>query len=258
MIDNRSLQRAFAAEGYYSGQIDGKFGPRSRLAGLAALRAAGVDARAWPEKRQDIAFSQWLLKRAKFDPGKIDGFAGPSTKFALEQWQNALRDIVPKPSEISHLPTIWPRQSELEGFYGKPGTNLVRLDLPFEMRIAWDLDQKVKSFLINEKCAESAARIYGRILELYGYQRLVDLNLDRFGGCYNNRKMRGGNSLSTHAYACSIDHNPEFNQLRWGADRAHMAKPECAAFVDAFEAEGWISLGRELNYDWMHFQAARL
>jgi hypothetical protein len=70
--------------------------------------------------------------------------------------------------------------------------------------------------------------------------------------------MRGGSSLSTHAFACALDINPEQNQLRWGSDKAKMAHSDCKAFLDAFETQGWISLGRERNFDWMHIQAARL
>lgn len=257
MIDNRSKQRALHAAGFYSGSADGIFGPASRRAGLEALRSLGVNATGWPQSRQDVAIGQWVLKQAGFDPGVIDGWSGPSTLLALERWQNALREVVPTPSQIQHQSKLWPRQSAMAAFYGQPGQNHVKLDLPYPMRLAWDLDTTVERITINKLCAESAGRVLSKALEHYGYDRLVELNLDRFGGCYANRAMRGGTSLSTHAFACSLDIDPEHNQLRWGADRAAMARPECAAFVDAFEAEGWVSLGRERNYDWMHFQAAR-
>jgi hypothetical protein len=37
-----------------------------------------------------------------------------------------------------------------------------------------------------------------------------------------------------------------------------MAQPEYAPFLDLWEAEGFVSLGRARNFDWMHVQAARL
>jgi hypothetical protein len=48
--------------------------------------------------------------------------------------------------------------------------------------------------------------------------------------------------------------NPEQNQLRWGKDRAVFAKPEYDKFWEIVEKHGGVSLGRERNYDWMHFQ----
>lgn len=257
MIDVRSLQRFLKSAGFYAGAIDGIAGPGTRRAAIEALRSAGVTVAGWPQSRVDVATGQWALRQAGFDPGPIDGWSGSSTKVALERWQNSLRDWTPPPSHVAHQPEAWPRQGAMEAFYGKPGTGHVMLDLPFPMRLAWDLGTVVNRFAINAKCAPSAGRVFAAALAHYGHDRLVELNLDRYGGCFANRPMRGGSNLSTHAFACAIDIDPEHNQLRWGADRAAMARPECRAFVEAFEAEGWVSLGRERNYDWMHFQAAR-
>lgn len=99
---------------------------------------------------------------------------------------------------------------------------------------------------------------YTRVHGHYGEQRIRDLGLDLFGGCYNNRKMRGGSNLSMHALAIAIDHDPERNQLRWGRDRAAFAKPVYDAWWRFWADEGWVSLGRERDMDWMHIQAARL
>ncbi len=258
MIDTRSIQSALKAAGFYQGDVDGNFGNVSRAARDAALRAAGVKIDGWPHSRLMIALNQWVMTNAAIDVGPIDGLAGPSTEHGLEQWQNALRDTTPKAAAIRHMPTTFPRQKDMLEFYGEPGTGHTRLTLPYPMRIAWDTGATVKSIFIHEKCADSAGRAFARAFDHYGYEKLKALGLDLFGGCFNNRKMRGGSSLSTHAFACALDIDPANNQLRWGADRAKMASPKCAAFLDAFEAEGWISLGRERNFDWMHLQAARL
>ena len=61
--------------------------------------------------------------------------------------------------------------------------------------------------------------------------------------------------LSMHAYGIAIDHDPQRNQLRWGKDRAHLARTHCNEFWDAWIAEGWTSLGITRNFDWMHVQA---
>lgn len=257
MIDNRTIQTALAKAGYYKGTIDPYWGPGMKAATIAGLAALGVNARAWPDARLQVGATQWLLHTAGFNPGVVDGYFGQDTKIALERWQDSVRDVVPAAGEIAHQPTTWPRQKDMAAFYGAPGTNHTSLTLPYPMRIAWDKKSTVNRITINKRCADSAGRAFKRALDHYGLPELQRLGLDLFGGCYANRPMRGGTQLSTHAFACAIDINPEANQLRWGRDRAAMAKPECAAFLDAFEAEGWISLGRERNYDWMHVQAAR-
>ena len=70
--------------------------------------------------------------------------------------------------------------------------------------------------------------------------------------------MRGGTQYSMHSWGIAIDFDPERNQLNWGRDRARLAAADCVPFWDIWEAEGWVSLGRARNFDWMHVQAARL
>lgn len=258
MLTDRQLQAALKAAGFYFGVIDGAFGPASLAAADQALRSIGIEPNNWTLSRRRIAWAQWAMKSAGIDVGKIDGLAGPSTLFAYERWQDHQRDNAPAPEAVAHLKRIWPRQADMLSFYGKPGTGHVLLDLPYPMRLAWDKSQVINRINIHGKCAASAGVILSRVFDHYGYERIRTLGLDLFGGCYANRAMRGGKSLSTHAFACALDINPEANQLRWGRDKAAMASVECKAFVDAFEAEGWVSLGRERNFDWMHLQAARL
>lgn len=258
MIDLRSIQAALAAAGLYKGAIDGIPGPKFAAARTAALASVKIDASAWPLSRQAIALEQWTMEQAGISVGEIDGFVGPQTRLALEKWQDHLRDVDPSKEAVAHLPSTFPRQADAEKLFGKPGENHALLDLPYPMRIAWDKGTEIHKITINAKCADSAGRALKRVNEIYGYERLRALGLDLFGGCFANRPMRGGSRLSMHAYAAAIDINPEANQLRWGSDQAAMAKSECAPFLDAFAAEGWISLGRERNFDWMHLQAARL
>lgn len=258
MIDIRSIQTALKQAGYYTGPIDGDFGGGSQAAAVKAIVALGVNARGWGEPRLIVGATQWMLLRAGYSPGNVDGYAGPDTALALERWQDKQRDVVLPAAAVAHQPSTFPRQKDMAAFYGAPGTNHVSLNLPYPMRIAWNKSQTVNRITINAKCADSAGRAFKRALDVYGLTRLQQLGLDLFGGCYANRPMRGGTSLSTHAFACAIDMDPENNQLRWNSDRARMARPEYSGFLDAFEAEGWISLGRERNFDWMHLQAARL
>lgn len=154
----------------------------------------------------------------------------------------------------------WPRQDakSMDAFFGDKGTHTRSLVLPYPMRIAWDKRQVITKFAINEKCHDSAQRALTNVAKYYDAKKREELGLDLWGGCLNVRKMRGGSSWSIHSWGCAIDFDPERNQLRWGADKARLAKPDCATFWKIWEDEGWVSLGRKKNYDWMHVQAANL
>jgi hypothetical protein len=258
MIDFRTLQENMKAAGFYKIAVDGKWGGGSRSAQDAWLIAAGVKIDAWPDSRRFIALNQLVLKRNGFDPHGVDGMAGDGFKEALRAFQIANRETDPSPHEVTHQPALFPRQADVEKVFGKPGTNLVMVDLPYPFRLAWDKKQTVKRVQMNAKAADSFKRALQKALDHYGLAKIQELGLDIWGGGFNNRAMRGGTRKSMHAYGIAHDFDPERNQLRWGSDRAQMAKPEYAAFLDAFESEGWISLGRERNFDWMHVQAARL
>lgn len=258
MIDERTVQRELAGGGFYRGAIDGLYGDTSRRATRHALIARGHAIGPWVDPRCRIALEQAIMAEAGIEVGTIDGLLGPQTRIALERWQDRSRAIEPPPADIAHQPTRFPRQKDVRAFYGKPGAHQTMLDLPFPMRLAWDTDMIIRRFSIHEKAHDSAARAFARIAEHYGEAKLRAPGLDLFGGCLNVRRMRGGNAMSMHSWGIAIDFDPAHNTLRWGRDRARMARPAYARFLDIWEEEGWISLGRERNFDWMHVQAARL
>lgn len=258
LLDNRSVQRALNTAGHYRGHIDGVFGSQSQAA-ARVWAAATVRSykETWPDQRVRVAVEQWMMQGIGAYTGPIDGIEGPLTQLALAKWQDHLTFNRRSPNPGAGVPkaTQWPRQRDLVKFYGKPGTGHTRIKPPYP--IFYGDDELEDGYIIHEKCAESRMRIYERTLSEYGPERIHELGIDRFGGCFNNRKMRNGRTLSTHAYACAEDWDPTRNQLRETSRTARFARPEYAPFIDAFEAEGWISLGRARDFDWMHFQAAR-
>lgn len=143
-------------------------------------------------------------------------------------------------------------------FYGKLGENQTSLVLPYSMVLDWDKNTTVKKMTCHEKIHDSLKNIFVKTLDHYGLDKIKQLRLDQFGGCLNVRKMRGGSSWSIHSWGTAIDIDPDMNQLKWGKDRASLAKAEYLPFWKIVEGEGAISLGRLRNYDWMHFQFARL
>jgi hypothetical protein len=155
----------------------------------------------------------------------------------------------------------WPRQADVRAFFGEPGSpqcTAGMADLAYPMRIAWDTSSIVRRFRCHAMVEAAMERIFQNTLQHYGAAEVTRLGLDLFGGCYNLRQMRGGSNWSMHSWGIAVDLDPARNQLKWGKDRAAFARPEYVAFWNIVEGEGAVSLGRERNFDWMHFQFARL
>jgi hypothetical protein len=106
-------------------------------------------------------------------------------------------------------------------------------------------------------CETPFQTIFDQTLSHYGEASWRKLRLDVFGGCYNLRKMRGGSAWSDHAFGAAVDLDPERNSLHATKASASFAKPEYVPFWNIVEANGGVSLGREKDYDWMHFGFVR-
>jgi len=147
-------------------------------------------------------------------------------------------------------------QTELRKKYGNPCTpeNHIQIDLPYPMRLAWDKSVTVKKITCHKLVAENFKNVFKDLLAHYGLAKIQELGIDLFGGIYNCRPMRGGTQFSTHAYAVAIDLDPERNQLKETSKTARFAKPEYKPMIDIFYKNGFIGLGREKNFDYMHFQ----
>lgn len=147
--------------------------------------------------------------------------------------------------------------SEIIKIYGKPnqqGSYLTTIQLPFPMRLAWDKKTTVKTMRVHKLVADDFLNVFKEILEHYGYEKIQELGIDLFGGCFNFRAMRGGSDYSRHSWAIAIDLDPERNQLKETSKTARFARPEYKPMIDIFYKYGFISLGVEKNYDWMHFE----
>lgn len=202
------------------------------------------------------------------DIGGIDGKAGEKTLAALTLAlgptpdAEPLVDRTPRPDLTpAQAQQAWPLQRDVSAFFGPAGgpdcTGGI-VTLPFPLVLAWDLGTSIRSFRCHRKVAQPLAVIFAEAARHYGEARFRELRLDRFGGCYNFRPMRGGTSLSMHSWGIAVDLDPERNQLRWGADRAAFARPEYEPFWRIVEGQGATSLGRAADRDFRHFQFARL
>ncbi len=254
------VQHYLNERGQNAGTEDGIMGPKT----LAALEAVDGISEKWSKQRKVIAFIQLLAEENEIEAGPIDGYWGPQTSHAYESLihffeQESLPEVWRPEDAADTNPNEWPVQTteDLNDFYGEVGERQAKIDLPYPHRLSWNRSRKVNRFSCHEKVHDSLLKVLTNVHDHYGMERIKELRLDIWGGCLNVRKMRGGSSYSSHSWGIALDYDPERNRLKWGMDRAAFAKPEYAKWWEFWEAEGWISLGRTRNFDWMHIQAAR-
>jgi hypothetical protein len=147
---------------------------------------------------------------------------------------------------------------QLKAKYGEPNETgkgyLVRIDLPYPMKLSWDEDVKVTRMSCHKLVADRYKKAFQEILDFYGPVKIQVLGIDIFGGCFNYRKMRNGNSWSTHSWGIAIDLDPINNRLKWGADKASFAKSEYDMLHEILLNNGFENLGVKKGYDYMHWQ----
>jgi len=153
----------------------------------------------------------------------------------------------------------WPTEAQCPKFYGPKGENQTSIALPFPMVLDWDKTKTIRTMTCHEKVAAPMTRIFQNLLSHYGLEKLRELGIDQFGGCLNVRLKRGSkSSWSIHSWGCAVDLDPDRNGLRETSKTARFARPEYLPMWKIIEGEGAVSLGRARNFDWMHWQFARL
>lgn len=259
------IQKLLASAGAYNGGIDNTPGPKTMKAVGQVLAGAGSQ---WPKKRRLIGAAQKVLNDAGFEAGKVDGYAGHNTINAFQQWEYAQihgkREVVSRTprSDYSAGRSGLPKQSQVQSFYGRPGaqikSRLQTIELPFDLRIDYNLRQRTKKMTVHKKCAPSLLAAMLEVHSHYGTARMRGLGIDRYAGGYNHRKMRGGTAYSMHAYGCAVDFYAQPNSLRVRCPQALFCTPNYTAFLDIMERHGWLPAVRLWGADAMHFQQARL
>lgn len=260
-MKNKLAQTILKEAGLYDYAIDGKFGARS----VSASNKYYDFPSSWSIHKLVTGVIQVACIRNNISVGEIDGLWGNMTQSGYEKLlkSNNLTTSTPKVNpnvSVSKRYNNWPSQryNSMVKYYGKVGENQTSLTLPYKMKLAWDLDVTVTRLTCHERVHDSLERIFTKTLEHYGEKLISKLHLDNYGGCLNVRKMRGGSSWSMHSWGTAVDLDPDRNRLRWNSSKAFLARSEYKPFWEIVESEGWTSLGRERNFDWMHMQAAHL
>jgi hypothetical protein len=273
-MDARNLQATLNKRGINPPLVvDGIAGKRTRDAIDLLLTQAKVVFANWADARRTIAAEQVIYRDAGIEVGAIDGLVGEQTRYARTVWNARQSGDPTKVASVANWRDAdankpvtapanaalkWPTQAGCAAFYGAVGTNQVMLELPFPQRIAWEPSQTISRVSCHIKCKDAFFRIWKNTLDHYGIDEIRRLRLDMFGGCLAVRKMRGGSAWSMHSWGIAWDVDPDRNQLKWTTKLATLDDPPYQKFWEFVEAEGGQSLGRLRDYDWMHFQFARL
>lgn len=145
--------------------------------------------------------------------------------------------------------------------YGQPGdtANFINIQLPYAMRIAWDLSHTVTRIQCHKLISLPLSLVFNDLLTTYGFDKLKELGIDLYGGCVNVRAMRGTEKWkvprwSRHSWGIAIDLDPARNGLKIKKPAAQFSKPEYQLMIDIFYGHGFLGLGREENRDWMHHE----
>lgn len=159
---------------------------------------------------------------------------------------------------------VWPFQHELRQKFGTPDyggafrKNMIQVNLPYTM---WMDDIRITKTWMNKSCADSLIRVLTYVWDENGrdYDKIKAQQLHVFSGTWNIRNMRGGSSLSTHAFGVAIDIAAPWNALGRKPGYNKHSFTDNSLIVKAFKEEGWIWGGDwERRPDGMHFQAARI
>ena len=266
----RYIKAQLAMAKIYSGEIDGKRDSTTddaiNAALLARQKALPDEWEAWSTSRKAVAYLQLLCHDRDIDAGKIDGLYGPQTESASERLDilvstgalpRGFGDIVPIIANPNDFPIE--REAALNAHYGKPcEIRRVKIPCPWTLRLDWDLKSTTNSISIHEKLGASLSKVLQQAFEVYGLEGIRAHGLDRYGGSFNCRKKRGSLAAwSSHAWGIAIDWYPSKNKLKWDSEKASLAHTDLDPWWEIWEREGWVSLGRSENRDWMHVQAAK-
>jgi hypothetical protein len=119
------------------------------------------------------------------------------------------------------------------------------------------IDKLISTFKVHEKEKSSIEKCYIDIKKEYGLEKIYELGLNTCSGTYCPRNIRGGNTYSMHSWGTAIDILAGLNGLKTKAPKAQFSKPEYKKFLEIMESNGWYSLGKQYDFDYMHFQTTK-
>lgn len=166
--------------------------------------------------------------------------------------------------------TTFPPQdiASMNAFYGDPAgddgqanpqweaENIVRVVPPYSMVWSWNL-APVQAIRLHKLCAPAFLAALTQIGQEFPIQKIMDYQLNRCGGGYTFRPIRGATRLSCHAYGAAVDIAPELNPMGAAYNQSRNMIP--FRVVEIFQDKGivWGGLFKS-RPDLQHFQAATI
>lgn len=148
-------------------------------------------------------------------------------------------------------------EKEIRDTFGAPdakGGYLTTIEIPFDLVIAWNTNQKTRKIRCHKLVAPTIKAIFEDIFKTYGAAEIDRLHINRWGGCFMFRQMRNGTLTSRHSWAIAFDIDPLRNGLRTGRAQATLDDKEYDQMRDIIRKHGFLSLGEITGFDWMHFE----
>jgi hypothetical protein len=125
-------------------------------------------------------------------------------------------------------------------YCGEPGeeTDMVKIPFPFALYLNGDKNLICRNFYGNKKIARAVIDAYQEILDYYGIDFIRKNGIDNYGGCFENRNVRGKDRPSDHSWGMAVDVMPQLGAL---------GEPSMIPFpvVNAFIKRGFIC-----GYNW--------
>ena len=153
---------------------------------------------------------------------------------------------------------------EKSRIFGTPGTDkmaqkMVVIDTPFKLNL-YGQGTHTSRMSCHPLVARNVQLVLEQVLRVYGITRIRALKLDHYHGSFSPRKIRGGNSWSSHAYGIAFDFYAADNGLHTKFKDSAFSRSEYAEYLRIWERHGFVNLGRLQGFerDAMHFEAGRL
>ena len=165
------------------------------------------------------------LKTLGYNPGPTDGLRGRKTEAALLASKAATcqPDTQPATNKPANKPAIIkppraslttkpprPTTADKNRTFGKAGDPpMAYIQPPYAMVFSWN-GKPVSKIGCHQLIAAPLQAALAEIADK-GSTWIQQHGLHLYAGCYANRSVRGGKSLSDHAWAIAIDLNPDAN-----------------------------------------------
>ena len=217
-----------------------------------------------------------------FYTGRLDGWFSTLTKRAIKFYQTYIgeeptgkitdeqvQELLPPKERVEHVITpppaftknVWARSNErdLVKMYGERDTNQTMLYVPYPMVLAWQTKTKIERFSIHEKCHDSALRALKRVRDAYSPEDIVKHGFNKFAGCLNVRKAKGGDFWSRHSWGIAIDIDSARNRYSASKSEAYLSRTKaCDEFIRIWRDEENWRWGMDMwGKDAMHFEATK-